>query len=282
MYKTIKADFDADAFRNRHKAAAERRADKAGRLQEVNDILDEMDNAVRSGEYRDNIAYLFAKFVPAQGKADTVAGEVLRAMMRILYRDWNDGDVFYTGYGKETCGPCAAYVAETIPHLEDSFIDIAEGGLEDDHYTSAITDIADAIVDYLLSNKDLFIKKNTDDCLSWPEDMFDEYAPKYAFDVEVIDDVQKHIDAHDISWEDFREWIENIVECDINCRGAYLNARARDAFVIENLDKDAYELLENDFYRWQARYAYDLDAEYGDPYEIDEYGDEEYDDEEEE
>lgn len=282
MYKIIKADFDADAFRNRHKAAAERRADKTGHLQEVDDILDEMDNAVRSGEYRDNIAYLFAKFVPAQGRADTVAGEVLRAMMRILYRDWNDGDVFYAGYGKETCGPCAAYIVETVPHLEASFIDIAEAGLEDDDYTSAITDIADAVVDYLLSNKNLFTKNNIDDCLSYSKDAFDEYAPKYAFDVEVIDGVQKHIDADDISWEDFREWVENIVEYDVNCRDAYLNAWARDAFVIEDLDKDAYELLENDFYRWQERYADDLDAEYGHPYERDQCNDEEYDDEEEE
>lgn len=35
---------------------------------------------------------LFEELVPPQGKADTVAGEIIRAVCRLHYRNWNDGD----------------------------------------------------------------------------------------------------------------------------------------------------------------------------------------------
>lgn len=43
---------------------------------------------------------LFAELVPASGKADTVAGEIVRAVSRIGYRNYNDGDHIGVGYGK--------------------------------------------------------------------------------------------------------------------------------------------------------------------------------------
>ena len=61
-------------------------------------------------EITDQLQVYFDELVPAQGKADTVAGELVRAMMRILYRDYNDGDLFYEGYGKETCGGSVVYL----------------------------------------------------------------------------------------------------------------------------------------------------------------------------
>lgn len=44
---------------------------------------------------------LFSELVPASGKADTVAGEIVRAVSRIGYRNYNDGDHIGVGYGKE-------------------------------------------------------------------------------------------------------------------------------------------------------------------------------------
>ena len=53
---------------------------------------------------------LFAELVPASGKADTVAGEIVRAVSRIGYRNYNDGDHIGVGYGKQTCNPAARYL----------------------------------------------------------------------------------------------------------------------------------------------------------------------------
>lgn len=53
---------------------------------------------------------LFEELVPVSGKADTVAGEIVRAVTRIAYRNRNDGDHVGVGYGKETCNPAARYL----------------------------------------------------------------------------------------------------------------------------------------------------------------------------
>jgi len=45
---------------------------------------------------------LFSKYVPKQGKADTLLGEQLRAINKIVYRYENDGDMYGNGYGVET------------------------------------------------------------------------------------------------------------------------------------------------------------------------------------
>lgn len=63
-------------------------------------------------EITNKIDALFEELVPASGKADTVAGEIIRAVCRIGYRWFNDGDMVGVGYGKETCNPAARYLAE--------------------------------------------------------------------------------------------------------------------------------------------------------------------------
>ena len=60
---------------------------------------------------------LYEKLVPGQGNADTIEGEMLRAINRIIYRYYNDGDEYYTGYGTETAGPAHSFLinATDIP-----------------------------------------------------------------------------------------------------------------------------------------------------------------------
>lgn len=44
---------------------------------------------------------LFEELVPSSGKADTVAGEIVRAVSRIGFRSSNDGDHIGVGYGED-------------------------------------------------------------------------------------------------------------------------------------------------------------------------------------
>ena len=67
----------------------------------------------------------FDKLVPSQGKAGTLNGEIVRAVNRIGYRWYNDGDKFYEGYGTETAGPSMAFLTkhtEIDPQIRDAFI----------------------------------------------------------------------------------------------------------------------------------------------------------------
>ena len=58
----------------------------------------------------ERINQLFEELVPASGKAESLAGELVRAMARIGYRWYNDGDQVGIGYGRETCNPAARFL----------------------------------------------------------------------------------------------------------------------------------------------------------------------------
>ena len=56
---------------------------------------------------------LFDKLVPGSGDSETVEGEMVRAINRIIYRFFNDGDFFYKGYGAETAGPAHSFLVNS-------------------------------------------------------------------------------------------------------------------------------------------------------------------------
>ena len=58
----------------------------------------------------ERINKLFKELVPETGKADSLAGELVRAMSRIGYRFYNDGDQLGIGYGKETCNTAGRFL----------------------------------------------------------------------------------------------------------------------------------------------------------------------------
>ena len=116
---------------------------------------------------------LFEQLVPAEGPADTVAGEVVRAVNRIVYRAWNDCDMFYQGYGIETVGPAYMYLRSlaqydfdnngTLCNLLD-VLDSMEGKGFNTYYT-LLQDLIDSSIKFLECNPSLKSISNDDDCL---------------------------------------------------------------------------------------------------------------------
>jgi hypothetical protein len=119
---------------------------------------------------QDALDKLFKKLVPSSGEADTVEGELVRAIMRIWYRYYNDGDYFFRGYGKETAGSSATYLKNAgIPGLKEAINKAQkEAGKPDnddeysekDGYLNNLKDAAKIIVDYVNSKKGKY-EKNT-------------------------------------------------------------------------------------------------------------------------
>lgn len=264
---TVKAAAGFDA--ERHRAALAKK--KAKQAAEAN--LDKIKNAPGPSQ----LEMAFDLLVPNSGKADTVAGELIRAISRIRYRDLNDGDLFYEGYGIETCGDAVAYLCENIPNLEDMFEDIARRHLEDDQYSKAIDDIAAEVLDYILYEDPSGVaKQNT-------EDMFDyngkdfirdrEWEPKYEIDVDIPENIKYHLDKNHISERDL-EWQlsswDYLGDADITVSDDYIH--------VEDIDKDTYDELDANLYGWLEQYGDDLDDDYG-SYE-DEEEEEDYEEEE--
>lgn len=106
---------------------------------------------------------LFEELVPDSGKADTVAGEIIGAISRIGYRNYNDGDHVGVGYGKETCNPAARYLMS----LKDSGIDNAIsdlwGVVNDDLYDTRLAVLEMRVLEYLEAHPELKTTENTDD-----------------------------------------------------------------------------------------------------------------------
>ena len=137
---------------------------------------------------------LFDELVPASGKADTVAGEIVRAVERIIYRNWNDGDHIGVGYGRETCNPAARYLSKVCGGEVAACIG-AMWGVENDTIYDKLTDLLGKLVlDYLDRHPDMKIAENV-------FDMYDARDPDE--DVDFVEEDE---------WEDDDDWDEDIVD----------------------------------------------------------------------
>lgn len=104
--------------------------------------------------------------VPSTGKADTVAGEIVRAFDRITYRYYNDGDVVDTGYGIITVNPSFRYLYDTIPDIAGLKIPQCSGFPDEincDEYEKFLYDLQQIVQSYLQKHPELEETPNEDD-----------------------------------------------------------------------------------------------------------------------
>ena len=103
----------------------------------------------------ERINKLFEELVPFEGKAESLAGELVRAMSRIAYRFYNDGDQLGIGYGKETCNPAGRFLIakgnEEISSLTAGLWEI----FSEDAYEKVMDILCGAVADYIEQNPDL-------------------------------------------------------------------------------------------------------------------------------
>ncbi len=93
---------------------------------------------------------LFKKLVPFMGKAATIEGETLRALNKIIYRYYNDGDYWYDGYGIETAGPAEAFLREFAPIDLRKELMLSDGA-ENEDYETALNVILERVLTYIES-----------------------------------------------------------------------------------------------------------------------------------
>ena len=137
---------------------------------------------------------LFDKLVPGSGNSDTIEGEMLRAINRIVYRFYNDGDFFYRGYGAETAGPAHSFLinSNAIPFdiqstLTSIFNKIMKGsGDEEQLYERGIKMALEQILDYIEGKNGEYTKSD--------EDMFNYES---EFEDEEEDDYDDYYDEED-------------------------------------------------------------------------------------
>lgn len=126
-------------------------------------------NEFIGGELEKRNEALYDKLVPGMGAADTVEGEMLRAMNRIIYRYYNDGDYYYKGYGIETAGPAHSFLVNAY-HPQKSALRRIFDESRGEEYEQMLNDALDVILDHIESRQGDYTKNS--------EDMFD-YEPEF-------------------------------------------------------------------------------------------------------
>lgn len=209
------------------KAAAEakRIADRRAQLRRKHSaLLDEVKGLMdTANKPSDVLEHLFEELVPPEGMSETVAGELVRASMRVLYRDYNDGDRFYEGYGLETCGSSIAYLIDMIPAVSEKVSKMYEEihrYEEDDAYTDAIENIALLVIKYIIENPETLDDLNTTDSRDYDCSELIEQEPRYDYELSVSYDLDRLIDAGYVdSWE-LKEYVESEMEYHSELEGA--------------------------------------------------------------
>ena len=236
----------------------------------------------------DPLQTAFENLVPHSGKAETVAGELARAMMRVLYRDYNDGDKFFMGYGLETCGGSIVYLMDVIGEKFESKVDdILQDAYRfiddyaDDLYTKAINELKDIVVDYLLDHQELFATENTEDSREYDYDYLEENQPRFEFEIGACDKIYELIQHEVIDSNDLYNYVEDALSYDSIYRDAEIErpwASDSSSIVVSNLTIDAYEELKNMCSRNLKAFWSDLIDEYSEELEAIENGEYDTDD----
>lgn len=252
------------------KAAAERKEELYNKYKDILDKIKAGHGKPDEDSSRFQIA--FDELVPPQGKADTQAGELIRAMGRILYRWFNDGDVFYKGYGVETVLPSIAFIykygPDSVKELVDDAIEKAqEYGdpkffEENGGYEEFLNNTAEFVVDYILDNPELIAEEPVEDSRNTDNDMLD--IPKWEWDVEIPYEIEQHIDNGHISWNDVHDTLDDFVrdQYQYGQSGAYVDQVYLGAFTIRDLDGEAIDYIGNELERLFSSWARDLDDEF--------------------
>lgn len=145
---------------------------------------------------------LFEELVPASGKASSKAGEIVRAVGRISYRNYNDGDHVGVDYGKETCNPAARYLLENTPNEIGGIVMAMWGVRNDDAYDVLIDLLIGKVVEYVNDHQELR-EEPTRDMFEyripsedvWDDDEDDEYWEE-SYDDD-FDDIEEGEDRNE-------------------------------------------------------------------------------------
>lgn len=236
------------------KEAEEKAAEEAKRSSRVEELKDHADSTIEQiRNSSDPIQEAFELLVPSEGTEETVAGEMVRAMMRVLYRYYNDGDKFMAGYGLQTCGSSMCYLVEMMP---DAWADYAQRGVDeadryidnDDAYLQLITDLSDSLVEYLCKHPELFYTINDEDSRDHDASYLEDNQPRFDFEIEGNDDLCELIQHDIITSSDLYSYVQEALEYDSLYRDAEVESpwgRDSTSITVTNLTYDAREALED-------------------------------------
>lgn len=123
-----------------------------------NQTVDDMANGLTDKEQA-KWEEMWNEYVPANGAASTLGGEILRAMGRLVYRFYNDGDTVdhYGGSSRNILYGANIFLMDNCNRYADMEF------MDDDDYKKLLRKNQKAVYNYLISKPYLFTKPNDAD-----------------------------------------------------------------------------------------------------------------------
>lgn len=120
------------------------------------------------GEYQSQFNSIFEEFVPASGKADTLAGECVRAISRINY------DFYNNGFGNNTSGALNFVKGYIDDEVYDTLYEFTRGRIYNDNYGpdyihNAVVKMTDQVLSMIVNNPQTFSIENKTDLFDLQE-----------------------------------------------------------------------------------------------------------------
>ena len=267
----------------RRDKVAQERSERDAKVAKENELKAKADEKAKEIGDDWSFDHLFDVLVPSSGKCDSLAGELLRAANRIDYRWFNDGDRFFEDYGIETCGQPAYFlmnfeINDETP-LWDFLLKVAEDEADDKYYDSFLDELKNRVAEIIQDNPTLLVSETNDmyDVASVREvaNFFYDHnmVPQYDFDCSIPPELDAHLERGNIDERDIVWYVQDII--------ANMGDSSSDVEVswgsvyIHDLDRNDYDELNGNLYRWLEDYAQELTDEYGDPDAIEDEPEEE-------
>ena len=248
------------------------RTENATKYNKVEEILDqELDKGKQASDVLDMV--FDTGIVPGSGKADTKAGEIIRAMMRVIYRYYNDGDKFFEGYGLETAAPSIAYLIDTIDEVATYVGNMVERLYDydsDAKYNDAIETLADICLHHIQAHFEELMDPNEEDSRDWSGpslEEIEENQPRYEYDVWGSDDIVVLVENGVLNAWDLKEYVEDMMHWEQAFKGAEIDrpwSHTSTELNITNLTKDGYDLIRDWFHNREEQFWEDLVEQYRD------------------
>lgn len=121
-----------------------------------------------AGKYQSQFDTLTAEFVPASGKADTLAGEAMRSVLRLNH------DFYNNGMGNDTSGALNFIKSYISCEVFDTIYEYTRGRIYNDNYGPdflhrAIVEMTDQVLSMIVNNPQTMTIENTVDMLDLSE-----------------------------------------------------------------------------------------------------------------
>lgn len=251
-------------------AAAKADAEKVAALKDKAEQV--LSDIASFDSWEDQLDAVHSIIVPNEGKADSLGGELVRAIVRIIYRDRNDGDKFFQGYGLETCGSSAMFLYNNGFDMQIDHIIENAGRYEDndDEYSDAINKLGQLVIDRIQNEPELLTTLNNVDSRTLDYTYIEEQQPTYDFEFYGSDDIVELVDAEILNSWKLKEYVEQQLEWNSACRGCEIErpwTHYDHSVQVTGLTRDGLDYIEQELFNDPDSFWQDLVDEYSDELE---------------